>query len=428
MNTGVLEVRIDEQHAGLLEATSRDLTFRYDGAYLEQREATPLSVSMPLAETTYRSASVTPWLWGLLPENADVLTRWARQFQASTSSPFSLLATPVGEDCPGGVQVIRPERRAELAELRGDIDWLDERDVADRLAALRDDATMWLGPDFTGQFSLGGAQAKTALYRDGRRWGVPSGAIPTTHILKPASAGLDDHDLNEHLCLRGAANAGLVVAQSRIARFRDETAIVLERYDRTVVGGRVIRVHQEDLCQAVGVPPASKYEADGGPGVARVGTLLRQTIRPAAAGSAAVESFLDALIWNWIIGGTDAHAKNYSLLLSGRRVRLAPLYDMASVLPYESVDELKLTMAMRLGGEYRVKAHRASTWPSVADDLALPRHHVVERARDLVTSAPDALADAARADDVRALGSELPARLVDAVAKRRDQCLGQLGG
>lgn len=172
MNTGVLEVRIDEQHAGLLEATSRDLTFRYDGAYLEQREPTPLSVSMPLAETTYRSASVSPWLWGLLPENPDVLTRWARRFQASTSSPFSLLASPVGEDCPGGVQVIRPERRAELAELRGDIDWLDERDVADRLAALRSDATMWLGPDFTGQFSLGGAQAKTALYLEDGRWGA----------------------------------------------------------------------------------------------------------------------------------------------------------------------------------------------------------------------------------------------------------------
>lgn len=428
MNASLLEVRIDEQHAGLLEATSRDLTFRYEGAYLEQREATPLSVSMPLADVTYRSPIVMPWLWGLLPENADVLTRWARQFQTSASSPFSLLATPVGEDCPGGVQFIRPERRAELAELRGGIDWLDESQVADRLAALRGDATLWLGPDFTGQFSLGGAQAKTALHLQDGRWGVPSGAIPTTHILKPAIAGLDEHDLNEHLCLQGAANAGLVVAQSRIARFRDETAVVVERYDRTVVGGRVIRVHQEDLCQAVGVPPASKYEADGGPGVARIGTVLRETIRPAAAGSAAVTSFLDALIWNWVIGGTDAHAKNYSLLLAGRQVRLAPLYDIASVLPYEGVDGLKLKMAMKLGGEYRLKAHRESTWPKVADDLALPRDHVVERARDLVTRAPDALADAARADDVRALGSKLPARLVDAVADRRDRCLVQLGG
>ena len=428
MNTGVLEVRIDEQHAGVLEATSTDLTFRYADEYLELREATPLSVSMPLAEATYRSATVTPWLWGLLPERADVLARWAREFQASASSPFSLLATPVGEDCPGGVQFIRPERRAKLADARGDIDWLDEGDVAERLAALRVDATLWLGPDFTGQFSLGGAQAKTALHLDDGRWGVPSGSIPTTHILKPAIAGLDDHDLNEHLCLRGADNAGLVVAQSRVVRFRDETAVVVDRYDRTIVGGRVVRVHQEDLCQAVGVLPASKYEADGGPGVAQVGKLLRATVTPRAAESAAVESFLDALIWNWVIGGTDAHAKNYALLLSGRRVRLAPLYDIASVLPYEHVDELKLKMAMKLGDEYRLKAHRGSTWRKVADDLALDRDHAVDRARDLVTRAPDALADAARADDVQVLESELPARLVDAVASRRDRCLKQLMG
>ena len=165
----------------------------------------------------------------MLPDNADVLERWARQFQTSASSPFSLLATPVGEDCAGAVQFLRPDRADEVLDRPGQIEWLDEDRVAARLAALRGDTTAWLGPDFSGQFSLAGMQAKTALLFDGHRWGVPSGATPTTHILKPAIAGLDDHDLNEHLCLSAAGRAGLTVARTRIVRFASRTAVVIDR-------------------------------------------------------------------------------------------------------------------------------------------------------------------------------------------------------
>ena len=229
--------------------------------------------------------------------------------------------------------VRRPGRVERCWSGRDPSSWLTEEEVAERLRDLRADTTAWLGRSFTGQFSLAGAQAKTALLQRDGRWGVPSGATPTTHILKPAVAGLDDHDLNEHLCLDAARRAGLIAARTRIERFGEETAVVVTRYDRIATGGAIRRVHQEDLCQALGIPPTRKYQNEGGPGPVQIVRLLRGAMRPTAAEDA-VRRFADALAWNWLIAGTDAHAKNYSLLLAGPEARLAPLYDIASALPY----------------------------------------------------------------------------------------------
>jgi serine/threonine-protein kinase HipA len=387
--TDLLVVVIGGVTAGTLRKGPRVLQLDYDAAYRTRPDATPLSTSMPLRVETHAGRVVSTWLSGLLPENPDLPARWAREFGVA-NTPFDLLSTPVGEDCAGAAQFIRPAREDRVLDRLGRVDWLDERQVARRLAALRGDGTAWLGPDFTGQFSLAGAQAKTALHFDGRRWGVPSGATPTTHILKPAVKGLDDHDLNEHLCMDAAARVGLVVAHTRIARFADQTAVVVDRYDRRRTGRQFLRVHQEDLCQALGVPPERKYQADGGPSVVDIARLLGDVVKPVAAATTALESLLDALAWNWIVGGTDAHAKNYSLLLSADQVRLAPLYDIASVLPYEGVDELKLRTAMKLGGEYRLKAHNGRTWSKVASALRLDGDRALVRVAHLAAAAPDA--------------------------------------
>jgi serine/threonine-protein kinase HipA len=141
-------------------------------------------------------------LWGLLPDNEAVLARWARQFQASASSPFSMLATPIGHDCAGAVRFVPPDAVNQLVDRPGEVTWLTDDEVAQRLRELRQDSTAWLGRSFTGRFSLAGAQAKTALLLQNGRWGEPSGRIATSHILKPAVAGLDDHDLNEHRTIR----------------------------------------------------------------------------------------------------------------------------------------------------------------------------------------------------------------------------------
>ena len=308
--TDVLAVVLGDRVAGFVtRAGGGKLSFAYDDAYRNQDRPTPLSLSMPPQIKTHPDRVVTPWMWGLLPDNDAVLTRWARRFGVSPSSPFGLLASPVGQDCAGGVRFVAPDAVDATLARPGRIQWLTEDDVAARLRDLRADATAWLGSDFTGRFSLAGAQAKTALYHDKGRWGLPTGSAATSHILKPAISGFDDHDLNEHLCLRAAALTGLPAVRSEVVSFGGETAIQIERYDRLRVGRVLVRVHQEDACQALGVPPTAKYQSEGGPGPADIAALFRRTI-PAQIADAAVWDFADALVWNWVIAGTDAHAKN----------------------------------------------------------------------------------------------------------------------
>ena len=364
-------------------------------------------------------AQSRPWLWGLLPDNQAVLERWARDFHASASSPFSLLAAPIGHDCAGAVRFAAPEEVDQIIDKPGTVTWLPDEEVAQRLRELRQDTTAWLGREFTGQFSLAGAQAKTALLYEDGRWGVPTGSAATTHILKPAVAGLDDHDLNEHLCLDSAARAGLVVARTRVARFGDESAIVVDRYDRRRVGGRLVRIHQEDTAQALGVHPARKYQNEGGPGPREVARLLRDVMPPSVADEA-VWRFFDALAWNWLIAGTDAHAKNYSLLLAGRDVRLAPLYDVASALPY-GIHERQLRFAMKIGGDYRVYPYH-NTWKAAVQDLGVDPDAALGRILALTERAPAAFAEAAATSEVAALDRPLPARLVDLVSERARRC------
>jgi len=420
--TDTLLVILDDVVAGTLTRLSGGrLRFDYDASYQERSGPTPLSLSMPAQVRSHPDQQINPWLWGLLPDNEQVLRRWGREFHVSASSAFSLLATPIGEDCAGAVRFAPPDELEHVLGRTGEVTWLTEDDVASRLRELREDSTAWLGRTFTGQFSLAGAQAKTALLFDGSRWGVPSGPIPTTHILKPAIAGLDDHDLNEHLCLDAARRAGLIAARSTIGRFADETAVVITRYDRIRdAEKRIARVHQEDLCQALGVPPGGKYQNEGGPTPARIARLFRDAMTP-QAGEEAVRRFADALIWNWLIAGTDAHAKNYSVLLAGNQVRLAPLYDIASALPY-GTHERKLRLAMKIGSSYDVFLQR-SRWPDAARDLGLDADALVERARELARITPDAFADAASAPEVEALQRDLPGQLLQLVADRARRCL-----
>ncbi len=322
------------------------LRFRYESAYMASGPGIPLSLSMPLLEQEYGHEAIHAFLWGLLPDNEQVLQRWAARFQASPGSAFGLLRH-VGEDCAGAVQLVSEDNLAR-AQTGGRVR-LTEADIAGRLRDLRRDPGLTRSAQDQGQFSLPGAQAKTALQFRSGQWYLPRGREPTTHILKVPRPELAGHIENEHFCLTLAGMAGLPVARSTIQRFQDQTAIVVERYDRHMQNRRLIRIHQEDACQALAVHPAKKYEAEGGPGVLAIMNLLNQSSRPVEDR----KRFMAALAFNYVILGTDAHARNYSLLLGAHgQIRLAPFYDIASLLPYgrRRRDE---KFAMRIGGHYR---------------------------------------------------------------------------
>ncbi len=422
MASDVLMVLLEGQPIGLIERlASGALRLRYNDPYRDDPTATLLSVSMPPNQEMHGDARLTPWLWGLLPDNADVLARWGRDFGVSVASPFPLLGTHVGHDCAGAVQFCPPDEADNLVGRSGDITWLTEAEIASRLRTLRADSTTWLGPGFTGQFSLGGAQAKTALHHaDGnhgelRRWGAPTGSAPTTHILKPAVAGFEAQNINEHLCLAAARALGLPAANTRIESFEDETAIVVERFDRTTRDGALVRVHQEDLCQALSIPPARKYQSDGGPTPGQVAELIRSTI-PGPDAETDIWRFADALAFNWLIAGTDAHAKNYGLLLAGNQIRLAPLYDISSILPYDGSDGYKVKLAMKVGDDYKLRrTDRRSAWEHAADELKLDRARLTTRVLDLAERMPAAFAQAVSGVAASDLSTDLPERLVTLV-------------
>jgi serine/threonine-protein kinase HipA len=423
-----LTVILGGRRAGTLtQGVGGALTLAYDTAYRAEPGAIPVSLSMPLSNHMHAGPVVRSFCQGLLPDNETVLERWGRDFQVSAGNPFALLRH-VGEDCAGAVQFARPERADDLLADRGSLQPLTEEQIAERLRTLRRDPAAWHMAR-TGQFSLAGAQAKTALYQDAatEQWSDPTGAVPTTHIIKPAIAGFDDHDLNEHLCLSAARIVGIRAAHSRVLSFATERAIVVDRYDRLpTMGARVVRIHQEDMCQALGVPPSVKYQSEGGPTPEEIIALLRKAVTPAPVADLEVSRFVDALALNWLIAGTDAHAKNYSMLLLPGQVRLAPLYDIASSLPYDDMYLPRLRLAMRIGSEYRIEAITGRHWAAFAERNGLDPVRVAERIDELGGRLPAAFREAATTAPVAALNSDLPARLVSDVEKHVDRCRAAL--
>jgi len=419
--TSDLTALLDAREMGRVVRDKRGrLTFTYAEDWREAPDAHPLSLSMPLGAAEHGHAVTEAFLWGLLPDNEGVLDRWARRFHVSARNPFALISH-VGEDCAGAVQFVRPERlEACLAPDPEPVEWLDEHGVAERLRLLQSDHSAWRAPRDTGQFSLAGAQPKTALLLAEGRWGVPQGRTPTTHILKPPTGAFHGHAENEHFCLLLARGLGVPAATSAIEHFEDQIAIVIERYDRRRTDSGVLRIHQEDICQAMGVPPMRKYENEGGPGAASIIDLLRTH---SSSPEADVATFLDALAFNWLVAGTDAHAKNYSLLIgSAGRVRLAPLYDLASALPYDDMQFQKLKLAMKIGPDYRIRDIGPREWIRLAETVRVDTGPLLQRIQELAARLPDhasAVRDRLRAEG---LTHDVIDRLADRLAARAEDC------
>ena len=282
---------------------------------------------MPLSTKTYRGKTVANYLWGLFPEDPTVRKGIAIDFDISPNNPFALLGA-IGLDCPGAVQFRRRETGAFREERLAPI---SDAEIAHRLS--QDDIGRKGWTTENERWSLGGQQNK---FKSGVR-------------------GLSHQALNEYVCMSLASKLDIKAARVDYHEFEGEPAVIIERYDRKNEKGTVIRLHQEDLCQALNCPPSSKNSADGGPSCTDVIEFLASTKTTARAN---VASFLQMLIFNYRIAATDAHAKNHSIMLGEHDApRLAPMYDVASIAPY--VDSKKWTvkppkLAMPIGGENRI--------------------------------------------------------------------------
>ncbi|MFY7867169.1 type II toxin-antitoxin system HipA family toxin [Roseateles sp.] len=336
-------------------------TLQYDLAWTQSEQGRPLSLSLPFTpgNAPHRGERVHAYFENLLPDSKEIRERMARRFSTGSSDAFELLSE-IGRDCVGALEIL-PQGAVSAGTTALQAEPLNEAGVAQVLRGTTTPSALgWAGEAEDFRISIAGAQEKTALLlRDGQ-WCLPRGNTPTTHIFKLplgliGGMKLDMRDSveNEWLCALILKEFGLPVAACQPMQFEDLRVLVVERFDRawwTHPSGdrRIIRLPQEDLCQATGLAPEAKYEADGGPGIERIlgvldGSISREQDR---------RVFFKAQLLFWMLCATDGHAKNFSLFLKpGGRYQLTPLYDVLSAYPVvgegpAKISPFKAKMAM----------------------------------------------------------------------------------
>lgn len=407
----------------LVKEPSGAVTFRYDGEWLANASAFPVSMSMPLREDAYRGEYVTAVFNNLLPDSESLRRQIAERVGARGTDAFSLLAQ-LGRDCVGALRFL-PEDTAPGDTLGDAGDPLDEREIE---ALINDLARAPLGirPEDDFRISLAGAQEKTALLYMNGKWHRPTGTMPTTHIIKtqigtlPNGIDLQNSVENEHYCMTLAGIFGLPVAKTSIQTFGQTKAFVIERFDRRRnKSGRLVRLPQEDCCQALSVPPTLKYQSEGGPGIVDILNLLKASDDPAKD----QQTFMAAQLFFWLIGATDGHAKNFSIFLKpGGAFEMTPLYDILTAQPF--IDDgtitrrqFKLAMSVGENRHYRMDEILPRHFHQTASRAGVPDSVILAAMSQIATAGGSAFL---RAEDM--LGCDLPSKLhasVAAAAARR---------
>ena len=349
-----LRVFMNQRPVGrLLKEPSGAIAFAYDESWLAWEKAIPVSLSLPLREDLYKGAPVSAVFENLLPDSDALRQRVAVKVGAEGIDAYSLLAR-IGRDCVGALQFLPGEKTLEVSsEIRGHV--VTDEEI-ERILHDLTRAPLGLERDQEFRISIAGAQEKTALLWHESKWWKPAGTTPTTHILKkqmgtlPNGLDLSNSVENEFYCLRLLAAFGLPVNRATIATFGKTKALVIERFDRKWTSdGRLLRLPQEDCCQALSVSPGQKYQSDGGPGIADILQLLKASDTPEED----QKLFLKAQVLFWLIGATDGHAKNFSVFLGPQgRFYLTPLYDILSAQPSliaRQIHQKQLKLAMFVG-------------------------------------------------------------------------------
>jgi len=404
-----LDVYLQGHLAGQLVLRDNGLSsFQYGESWLGRTDAAPLSLSLPLRPERYAHRACMPFFGGVLPEGRN-RRLIAGILGVSEDNDFALLER-IGGDCAGavsllpeGTRIVAPDERTrelDQEELTRILRELGQRPLLAGTEGLR--------------LSLAGTQDKLPVRIIDNRIALPLGTAASTHILKPASADYDGLVFNEAFCLALAEGIGMETTGFDVRRVDDIDYLRLRRFDRSDDGGHVRRLHQEDFCQALGIPFERKYQAEGGPSLEQVFGLLRSV---SAAPVLDLAALLDAVIFNLLIGNNDAHGKNFALLHSGGGARLAPLYDLVSTVFYP---ELAPEMAMRIGRQRISDRVGASDLERLAKETGMAPPLVKRRSAELVEAV------LAKLDDVDQL-HVVSERMAALIRKRAQAFARRLG-
>ncbi len=426
--SAVLTVAMNRRVVGSLARAADGATrFTYAREWLDWEHAIPVSRSLPLVDRAFTGLPVRAVFDNLLPDDERIRARIAARVRAEGIDAFSMLAA-IGRDCVGALQFL-PEGEPPAPPGPPEGELLGEAAIIERIRSLSIAPLGMRGGDDGFRISLAGAQDKTALLRHDGQWLEPSGTTPTTHILKPqigrvqtsqGQVDMGDSVQNEHFCMELCRALGLAVAHTEIFKLEDDLLVLgIERFDRRLDSkGRLLRLPQEDMCQALGVPPTGKYESDGGPGIGDCLDLLKSGDAPDDDRRA----FMKAQIIFWMIGATDGHAKNFSLSLEPQgRFRLTPLYDILSTQWQHDRGQISSTafrLAMAIGDKrrYRVNAIAPRHFEQTAKRAGYPIAALHEVMAEILERLPKAIGAVQEAID-----PNVPAAMVEAITKAAER-------
>lgn len=424
--TKTLDVYLHDNLVGtLIQDKGGQMTFTYLPAWLINPSSTPLSHSLPLQPETFSQKECQGFFGGLLPEekNRELI---ARNLGISKENDFSML-NKIGGECAGAVTFMPQGTQLPTENFQSRI--LTESDLAKILRELPQRPLM--AGEAGVRLSLAGAQNKLPVIIDGDTISLPLGNAPSTHIIKPAIPEYEGIVYNEALCMKLAKEIGLSVANVEIGNAEDVQYLAVERYDRKAVYTTTsssssytnndkskivrrekikIRLHQEDFCQALGVPSKNKYQAEGGPSLEDCARLIRDIV---PVSTSELQKLIDAVIFNFLIGNNDAHGKNFSIIYNRmlsaaatilsleKKIYFAPLYDLISTTYYPN---LSRTMAMKIGDQYDSNLVMPKDFEKMAEECSLSKplvkKRVVEMAQKILIALENRIVEHPIADKV----------------------------
>ena len=383
MATAELDVYLLKHHVGTLKKSAGKLSFRYLPEYVNQSNVPPLSATLPCQQQDFDHTATEPFFSGLLPDSP-VRDKLARMLNISAGNTFALLEA-IGGECAGAVS-LHKKGASPQAYNESTYRVLTTKEAVDVFSHLS--ARPLLAGQDGIRISGAGAQDKLMISFVKGHIAIPTGNTPSTHIIKPAIKEVAESVHNEFFCMTLAKEVGLPTAQADIYSLAGTPYYLTKRYDRlTPEKGGTTRLHQEDFCQAMGIPPDQKYQKEGGPSLKDCFNLLDGFIHKGHMPGVSKLTLLRGVLFNHLIGNGDAHGKNFSLLYKDEGAFLAPFYDLLCTVVYSNLYKDK--MAMKIGAKYRFRDIQLRHFEALAVEIGIKPSFLEKELKQLARILPE---------------------------------------